>query len=122
MKFYQCKNCNSVLVRIKEKDNIMCCNNEISEMPLNSLEASHDKHLPVVSFSNNLMNICIGSDTHPMENNHLIEWVFIEYSNGGEFVYLNDDPCVTINVLGRVTKRVYAYCNLHGLFVKEIEE
>ena len=122
MKFYQCKNCNSVLIKIKKSDNIMCCDNEFKELPINSLEASHEKHLPVVSFSNNLMNVSIGSDIHPMSKEHLIEWVFVEYSNGGEYVFLNDDPVVTINVLGRVTKRVYAYCNLHGLFVKEIEE
>ena len=122
MKFYQCKNCNSVLVQINKLDTIMCCNNDLKELSLNSLEASHEKHLPVVSISNNLMNVSIGSVTHPMTSDHLIEWVFVEYNNGGEFIYLNNEPVVTINILGRNIKRVYAYCNLHGLYVKEIEE
>ena len=123
MKFYQCKNCNSVLVQINKSDTIMCCNKtdyimatkfykcrhcgnvivkfvdskvpvvccgeKMEELIPGTVEASHEKHLPVVSISNNLMNVSIGSVTHPMSSDHLIEWVFIEYSNGGEFIYLN---------------------------------
>ena len=86
------------------------------------MKRSSEKHLPQVSFSNNLMNVSIGSINHPMTIEHLIEWVFVEYSNGGEFVYLNGEPFVTINVLGKVIKNVYSYCNLHGLWISEVKE
>jgi desulfoferrodoxin (superoxide reductase-like protein) len=56
-----------------------------------------------------------------MSKEHLIEWIYVEYFNGGEFVYLHNEPCVVISLLGRKAKKVYAYCNQHGLWVKELE-
>lgn len=122
-KFYKCKKCGDIIIKLKDNGaRLSCCNDVLEELTLNSVEASNEKHLPQVSFSNNLMNVSIGSITHPMTIDHLIEWVYIEYSNGGEFVYLHGEPFVTINVLGKVVKNVYSYCNLHGLWYSEIKE
>ena len=123
MKFYKCSKCSGILFKLKSSNNkISCCNEEIQEVSVNNIDHSNEKHLPQISFSNNLMNVSIGSITHPMTTDHLIEWVFVEYGNGGEFVYLNSEPFVTINVLGKVVKNVYSYCNQHGLWVKEVKE
>lgn len=119
-KFYKCKSCGSIVFKIECDNKLSCCNNELEEIKVNYEE--NEKHSPVVSFSNNLMNICIGNVHHPMEQEHSIEWVYIEYSNGGEFIYIKDEPTVTLNILGREIKKVYSYCNLHGLYVKEIKE
>jgi len=122
-KFYKCSKCNNIVVKIKDGiGKLCCCNEEMRELSLNSIEASNEKHLPKISFSNNLMNVSIGEITHPMSEEHLIEWVFIEYSNGGEFIYLNSEPFITVNVLGKVVKNVYSYCNQHGLWFSEIKE
>ena len=120
MKFYKCKDSNEIIIKWNECESC-CSHNNFIELPINNVDASKEKHMPIVSFSNNLMNVCIGSDLHPMSKEHLIEWVFVEYCNGGEFVYLNNEPNVVISLLGRKAKRVYAYCNLHGLWVKELE-
>lgn len=119
MKFYKCKNTNEILIKIKEC-NSTCSNENMEELKVNSCEMGKEKHLPEISFSSNLMNICVGSDLHPMSNDHLIEWVFIEYPNGGEFVYLNNEPNVVVSLVGREAKKVYAYCNQHGLWVREL--
>ncbi len=123
MKFYRCKHCGNIITKIKDAGvRVVCCGEEMEELTLNSVDASNEKHLPVVSISNNLMNINIGSVNHPMSKEHLIEWIYIEYTNGGELIYLNDVPYVIVNVLGREVKTIYSYCNLHGLWVKNINE
>lgn len=119
MKFYKCKNSNEIIIKIKENESC-CMNDNFIEINANTCDASKEKHIPVVSFSNNLMNICIGSDLHPMVKEHFIDWVFIEYPNGGEFIYLHNEPNVVVSLLGREVKRVYAYCNQHGLWVREL--
>ena len=122
-KFYKCSHCGNIVIKIKDSGvRISCCYEEMKEIPINRVEEGHEKHVPQISFSNNLMNVSIGSITHPMTNDHLIEWVFVEYGNGGEFVFLNGEPFVTINVIGKVVKNVYSYCNLHGLWVSEVKE
>lgn len=122
-KFYKCNHCGNIAIKIKDKGvDLFCCNHKMSELTFNIVESSSEKHLPQVSFSNNLMNVSIGSITHPMSKDHLIEWVFIEYGNGGEFIYLNNEPFIAVNVLGKVVKNVYSYCNLHGLWVSEIND
>ena len=123
MKFYKCSKCIGILFKLKSHNNaISCCDEEMQEIKVNNVDYSNEKHMPQISFSNNLMNVSIGSTTHPMTNDHLIEWVFVEYANGGEFVYLYNEPFVTLNVLGKVVKNVYSYCNQHGLWLKEIKE
>ena len=69
-------------------------NDNFIELSVNTCDASKEKHIPEVSFSNNLMNICVGSDLHPMSKEHFIDWVYIEYPNGIEEIgirsfYLN---------------------------------
>ena len=87
IKFYKCSKCENIIFKIKEKnDKYCCCDILMQEVPL--IYEENEKHSPVVIFNNDLMSISVGSVTHPMSMDHLIEWIFIEYSNGGEFIYL----------------------------------
>ena len=74
----------------------------------------------LVSIPACVLTVNIGSVAHPMSVEHLIEWIYVEYSNGGEFVYLKDEPIARFNIANKEVKAVYSYCNLHGLWYKEI--
>lgn len=121
MKFYRCKHCGNIIVKMKDSGvSVVCCGEKMAEMPLNSQDFSNEKHVPVVSVENDVLTVNIGSVAHPMSVEHLIEWIYVEYSNGGEFVYLKDEPIARFNIANKEVKAVYSYCNLHGLWYKEI--
>ncbi|MEG1900292.1 MAG: desulfoferrodoxin family protein [Bacilli bacterium] len=87
------------------------------ELVPNSIEASIEKHLPVVTILNDKITIKIGVVEHPMINDYFIEWIIINRKNGYNIKYLNpfDKPEATFYYDNDVVS-VYAYCNIHGLW------
>ena len=53
---------------------------------------------------------------------HYIQWIFVETENGGQIRYLNPGQAPNVGfVLGSEKPvAVYAYCNLHGLWVTKL--
>ncbi|MEG0091555.1 MAG: desulfoferrodoxin family protein, partial [Oscillospiraceae bacterium] len=65
----------------------------------------------------------VGSVTHPMTPEHHISFVAVEFSDGryGIKPFETTEAPVAEFIFGGVMPvRVYEYCNLHGLWVKEI--
>lgn len=122
MKFYYCKHCKNIITFVKEVNpNIVCCNEKMVELVPGSVDAAHEKHIPVVDINENKVTVCIGSVEHPMQVEHYIEWIILETTKGVYRKNLNpgEKPEATF-VLEEGEKVVsnYEYCNLHGLWVK----
>ena len=88
----------------------------------NTVEASGEKHLPVVTVEDGAINVNVGSVNHPMAPEHFIEWVYVQTERGGQRKTLKpgDDPNVTFSLGDDKAVAVYAYCNLHGLWMTEV--
>lgn len=116
MRFYKCKRCNKIVLEIAN-GNSKCCKETSEELIPNTVDASKEKHLPVIEINDNEIKVSIGSVMHPMSKEHLIEWVVLETNKGYQMVRFNDSdiPVVTFKSDDRVLG-VYAYCNLHGLW------
>ncbi len=101
---------------------MICCGEEMGALVPNTVEASAEKHLPVLSFDENKLTVKIGSAAHPMMKEHSIQWVYLQQENGGQRKCLNagDVPEVTFNTEGSAPVIVYAYCNLHGLWATTV--
>ena len=101
---------------------IICCGEEMETIIPNTVEASAEKHLPDVSINGDKISINIGSEDHPMIEEHYIEWVYLRTETGGQRKMLKpgDAPHVTFCLNGEKAIAVYAYCNLHGLWMTEI--
>ena len=86
------------------------------------VEASHEKHIPVVKVEGNTVTVEIGSVAHPMTEEHSIEWVYLQTNVGGQRKDLNagDAPKVVFALQDETPVAVYAYCNLHGLWKTEL--
>ena len=91
----------------------------MKEVVANTIDASQEKHVPVVKAEGDRVFVQIGSVEHPMTKEHHIEWILIETEKGcqkvkltpeaepkAEFVLTEDDKLVA----------TYEYCNLHGLW------
>ena len=122
MKFYYCKHCKNIITFVKEVNpNIVCCNEKMVELVPGSVDAAHEKHIPVVDINENKVTVCIGSVEHPMQVEHYIEWIILETTKGVYRKYLNpgEKPEATFVLEeGEKVVSTYEYCNLHGLWVK----
>ena len=122
MKFYYCKHCKNIITFVKEVNpNIVCCNEKMVELVPGSVDAAHEKHIPVVDINENKVTVSIGSVEHPMQVEHYIEWIILETTKGVYRKNLNpgEKPEATFVLKeGEKVVSTYEYCNLHGLWVK----
>ena len=122
--FYKCKKCGKVVAMLKGSPcDTMCCGEAMTELTANTTDAAVEKHVPVVTVNGNTVEVNVGSVTHPMEEKHFIEWIALETKNGNQLKYLKpgDAPKAVFALTdGDEVVRAYAYCNLHGLWVKNV--
>lgn len=122
--FFICKHCGNVVAMVHSSGvPVVCCGEPMTLITPNTVDASHEKHLPVVSIDGNSVNVKVGSVAHPMLSEHYIGWIFLETEQGGQRKILKsgDKPEASFLLTeGDKVKAVYAYCNLHGLWKTEL--
>lgn len=122
-KFYVCSHCGNLVGMVHDAGvPMMCCGQKMTPLVPNTVEASGEKHVPVVTLGENTIHVNVGSVAHPMQPEHSIGWVYLETDKGGARKTLKpgDAPEVTFALHGETPLRVYAYCNLHGLWMTEV--
>lgn len=90
-----------------------------TELTVNTEDAAHEKHVPVVESERDghVIRARVGSVEHPMVPEHFIEWIALEAEGRLEVHYLQPGmKPATFFAGGSKTGTVYAYCNLHGLW------
>ena len=124
-KFLLCRRCGNLIEMINDSGvTPICCGTDMNELTPNSVEAATEKHIPVVEIDGNIAKVTVGSTLHPMEEAHYIEWIYLETSIGIKRVKLNpkEEPIASFALLEEETVvATYAYCNLHGLWIKELK-
>lgn len=124
-KFYICEHCGNLVGMIHDAGvPVMCCGRKMTKLEPGTVEASHEKHIPVITREDGLVKVTVGSVLHPMTEEHHIAWVYLQTDRGGQRKCLQpgDEPCVTFALTDETPLAVYAYCNLHGLWMEEIKE
>jgi superoxide reductase len=103
--------------------NMVCCGQEMHELTANTVEASYEKHLPVIELGGDEITVKVGGVAHPMIPEHYIGWIFIQTVYGSQMKYLkpNDIPEAKFMLAdGDKLIAAYEYCNLHGLWKTKI--
>lgn len=124
-KFYICEHCGNLVEVINDAGvPLVCCGQKMTKMEAGTVEASHEKHIPVVTVEGNTVKVDIGSVAHPMTEEHSILWVYLQTDKGGQrkSLEVGSEPSVSFALLDEKPVAVYAYCNLHGLWKTEIKE
>lgn len=120
MKFYRCNHCGNIIAYVYDAGvQAACCGEKMQEIVPGSVDASHEKHVPVWKAENNVLTVTVGSVEHPMTAEHQINWVAVETKLGNQRAERKpgEKPVFTFALLpGDEVKNVYAYCNLHGLW------
>lgn len=132
--FYLCSVCGNLIEKVNDGNtDPSCCGRTMRKLRSESTDGSIEKHVPAYRIScldsscSHVKQILVqvGSSAHPMEMVHRIEWIEIETDKGIQRrkLAINDNPVAEFYVdKDEKLLNVYAYCNLHGLFVKEIAD
>ena len=123
MKFYVCEHCGNMIQFIKDKGvPVVCCGEKMKELIPGVSDGAAEKHVPAVKVEGNKVIVEVGSVEHPMADVHYIEWVYLETDKGGHRKELKpgENPNVKFILGDEKPVAVYAYCNLHGLWMAEL--
>lgn len=118
--FYQCDVCGNLVELINNGGGeLVCCDQPMTELKANTVDAAVEKHVPYVTRKDGKLYVQIGSTVHPMVPEHYIEWIALVTDKTVERVYLapGEEPKAVFDDVGEAD--VYEYCNLHGLWKAE---
>ncbi|MBM3293862.1 MAG: desulfoferrodoxin [Candidatus Aminicenantes bacterium] len=118
LQVYKCGVCGNIVIVVHVGGGqLVCCGQPMSPLVENTVDASKEKHVPVLTKTDDGYLVKVGAVPHPMEEKHFIEW--IELAAGGkvyrEFLKPGQAPEARF-CLQAATVTARAYCNLHGLW------
>ena len=122
-KFYVCPHCGNLVEMVNDAGvKPVCCGQKMTELVPNTVDASGEKHIPVVTAADGVVEVNVGSVDHPMVDVHWIEWIQLVTDKGSYRKVLNpsEAPHVKFLLKDEKPEAVYAYCNLHGLWKTEL--
>lgn len=116
---YKCEVCGNMTEMVHGgKGQLVCCGQPMKRMVENTVDASREKHVPVIERTANGILVKVGSVPHPMEEKHYIEWIEVLADGKVMRAHLRpgagpeaEFPCApTANITVR------EWCNVHGLW------
>jgi len=118
LEIYKCEICGNIVEVLHEgKGELVCCGEPMTLLKENTVDASKEKHVPVIEKTAEGYKVKIGSVPHPMEEKHYIEWIELIADGTAyrEFLKPGMAPEAVFCVKAeRVSAR--EHCNLHGLW------
>lgn len=118
LEVYKCEVCGNIVEMLHEGvGQLVCCGKPMKLYEENTVDASKEKHVPVIEKINGGYKIKVGSVPHPMEEKHYIEWIELIADGRAyrEFLKPGQAPEATFMIeASQISAR--EYCNLHGLW------
>jgi len=117
----RCKSCGAMVKVLRDCTcddcGIKCCGEEMETLIPNSVDAAVEKHVPQIERVEDEIFVKV---MHPMEKEHYIEWISMVKENREEVVYLYPQGPAEARFKYVPNATVYAYCNKHGVWKKDI--
>jgi len=115
---YKCAKCGNIIeVLHVGAGELVCCGEPMDLQKANTVDASSEKHVPIIEKTEKGVKVKVGSVPHLMEESHFIEWIEViaDGKSYRTFLHPGDAPeaefCIEVE---NITAR--EYCNLHGLW------
>lgn len=115
---YKCTLCGNIVEVVHAGGGtLVCCGKEMDVIVENTVEASKEKHIPVIEKVDGGYKVKVGAVAHPMEEKHFIEWIDLIADGVLYRKHLSpgEAPEVVFTVKAEKVE-AKAYCNLHGLW------
>lgn len=124
LRIFKSNHCETIVEVINSCNEVpSCCGEPMRELKANTTDAAKEKHVPEVSVEGNLVKVKVGSVEHPMTEEHHIAFIYLETENGvarKDLDHTGKPEAVFALAEGEKPVAVYEYCNLHGLWKKEL--
>ena len=122
-KIYQCELCGNIVHVIHEgKGDLVCCGQNMVELPEQTADYKNEQHVPIIEHKENGYLVTVGSTPHPMTEEHHIEWIELIADGVSYRQYLKpgDKPEAYFCLKA---KKVSAreFCNLHKLWTNKFK-
>lgn len=124
LELYYCPYCGKIIAVIK-KTNVptVCCGMPMQHIVPGTVDASIEKHVPVIKKIGNSVIVSIGSEEHPSTDDHYIQWIVLLTSKGLHARSIRPGERPRAIFLLNENEDVHAameYCNLHKLWRKDV--
>ncbi|MBE5845768.1 MAG: desulfoferrodoxin [Butyrivibrio sp.] len=124
MKFFKCSKCGSFVIKINNAAcSPVCCGEPMTELIPGTSDGAHEKHVPVVTVDGSTVTVQVGEVEHPMLDEHYIQYIWLETDKGfmQKDLKPGEKPCAQFVLAdGEKAIAAYEFCNLHGLWKKEV--
>ena len=118
LQIYKCEVCGNIVEVLHEgAGELVCCGEPMKLLVENTVDASKEKHVPVIEKTASGVRVKVGSVAHPMEEKHYIEWIEIIADGKAfrQFLKPGDAPEAVFEIkANKIEAR--EHCNLHGLW------
>lgn len=118
----KCKSCGATVKVIEDCNckncGIICCGEPMEILEPNSVDAAIEKHVPTYQKIEDEIFVTVN---HVMEKEHFIEWISLISDNKEYTVKLYPEQNAECRFPYIAGSCIYAYCNKHGLWKKEVE-
>lgn len=105
------------LVKVIKDGPMVCCGQMMEKLEYNSNDYSHEKHLPIIEKKDDNILVTI---PHVMDEEHYIQWICMVTEEGEDMKWLNPQNKASVVFPYVEGSIIYSYCNLHGLWKKEV--
>lgn len=124
LEMYRCEICgNLVQVILAGGGELVCCGQPMTLLKPNTMEnVALEKHIPVYIQRENGVEIQVGSELHPMNDDHYIMFIesISEDRNRVKLQYLHPGEEAKMLLEQKLGKeKALEFCNLHGLWEGE---
>lgn len=118
LEVYKCEICGNIVeVLHPGMGKLVCCGQKMKLMEEKTEDQGKEKHVPVVEKTDNGIKVKVGSIQHPMDENHYIEFIEVETTNGvlRKFLKSGENPEAEFKTSDEILT-VREYCTVHGLW------
>lgn len=115
---YKCEQCGNIVEVLDGGGaDLVCCGENMQLLEGSTTDEGKEKHVPVIESADQGITVKVGSNPHPMEEKHYIEWIEVIDGDTTHRQYLKpgQSPEAVFKCAGpNVTAR--EHCNVHGMW------
>jgi len=118
LQVYKCEICGNIAEVVHTGvGELVCCGQPMKLLKEKTVDEGNEKHVPVIEKTGAGVKVKVGQVSHPMEENHYIEWIQITADGESYRKFLKPGKAPEAEfhgVSGNVKAR--EYCTIHGLW------
>jgi superoxide reductase len=119
LEIWKCESCGIIVEVLRGGvGELVCCGKPMKLFKENTVEASKEKHIPLIEKLSNGYKVTVGSVLHPMEEKHYIEWIELVVGEVAyrQFLKPGQPPVAVFEGVTGEAVSAREFCNLHGLW------